>query len=149
MNDLWMQVPDEVTETLCASMIAEGSPSMHVFWLSMMYKRYRFGEWAGRIPEPEEMHGEGNIMWDFDQYCILHARHNFGNNIFEVADTYNPKAFAFFDYEILQPVFDALDQNRLVPHIPTYHAFPTDRWDFQNKRTVIWDETWDSVFVYK
>ena len=152
-ENMWKNVTYGVWVTGCTSLISQNVAShLHFQWLAEMYRLYCGSEWKRKIPSPENISGEAHIMWNEGTYCLLHERHKFGQNVFEVADPKSPKSFAFFDYKVLPGVFDGLDSNSTnfspAPYIPTHYAFPTDRWDFQNNLQKGWDENSEGVFLY-
>jgi len=115
--------------------ISDGNPlGYHWFWVSMLYKKYRLGDWNNSIPDPASIPDKTYLMWHDEAYCLFHKEHKkFGNYIIEGAHPYAENVFVFFDFFSLKPSFDALNKGGAtqVPYIPTYYAHPHDRHDFQ------------------
>ncbi|MFC4672015.1 hypothetical protein ACFO5X_25935 [Seohaeicola nanhaiensis] len=128
-----------LTHSMLESALRSQSPEMHFFWISLLYKRYRLGDWGNCIPDPGALADKTYLGWDHEAYCLFHARHSrFGQNIIECAQPYLEKAFVFFDYGILEPAFDALNAGEELPYVPTYYAHPHDRYDYQTGEHM-WD----------
>lgn len=124
---------ENVTTSILETILDGHSPNLHFGWLSLLYKKYRLGDWNNKIPNPDSIEDKTYIMWDNESYCLLHHKHEkFGEHILECAFPYSENVFVFFDFAILEPVFKALDIGgaEQVPYIPTYYAHPHDRHDY-------------------
>lgn len=104
-------------------------------WLRNLYEEYCFGSWNRKIPDPASLDDQkmlGSHMGE--THCMFHKQHpKFGQFILETGDNYNINHFCFFDYSILEVLFEALDNypNVNLPYIPTYYASPEDRYDYE------------------
>lgn len=113
--------------------------ALHLYWISEVYRRYRLGDWNNELPLPDTLSEKQCLHAHYDTVGIFHKKHKkFGSNIIEVSNPYDQRAFVFFDYQYLKLVFDALDSEKEVPHVPIYYAHPEDRFDYQNG-THMWE----------
>lgn len=119
------------TNSILAS-VMDGQPcAYHLYWISMLYKRYRLGDWNGAVPSEVEISDKEILVGYNDEYCLFHKQHpKFGPAILEGLSPYNPREFTFFDYTSLSVAFAALDEDEQLPYIPTYYAHPHDRHDY-------------------
>ena len=109
------------------------TPELHFEGILCLYEKYRFGDWNRKIPKPESFCDKAYLLEADNSYCLFHQVHKkFGRHILECADSNNYLSFVFFDYSILQSAFASLDNKEQLPYIPTYYAFPEDRYDYQN-----------------
>ena len=105
-----------------------------------LYRRYLFGDWAGRLPPPETLEDQALLIGLNYDYCIFHRRHpKFGPNVLECANNWEEHLFAFFDYAALAAAIAALDAGRPVSPVRAHHAVPADRHDVQHGWH-LWDD---------
>ena len=134
-EDDWKEYTFPKATSAILETVMDSQPcALHLYWVALLYKKYRLGEWNNRIPDPSSWSDKECLMGYNDDYCMLHQHHEkFGEHIIECASPYNPRAFVFFDYASLRPAFDALDKggSEQVPYIPTYYAHPHDRHDYK------------------
>ncbi|KZL15775.1 hypothetical protein [Pseudovibrio sp. Ad37] len=132
-DDDWKEYTFPTATNSILASIMDGQPcAFHLYWVSMLYKRYRLGDWNGVVPLASALADQEVLIGYNDDYCIFHKDHEkFGRAILEGVSPYNPRAFVFFDYATLQIAFDALDADEQLPYIPTYYAHPHDRHDYK------------------
>jgi hypothetical protein len=128
------------TTSILADVLDGQSPNLHFGWIALLYRRYRLGDWGMKVPRPEELGDRNYLGWDNECYCLFHRNHDkFGKNIIECAHPYAENVFVFFDYAALEVSFRHLDALQKLPHVPVYHAQPSDRDDFKSG-THLWDQ---------
>jgi len=129
-------VCEKLTNSILATVLDGQSPDLHFGWISLLYKKYRLGDWRNEIPDPSSIPDKTYLMWDNESYCLFHSRHEkFGDHILECAHPYSENVFVFFDYASLELAFKALDLGgaEQLPYIPTYYAHPHDRYDYKTE----------------
>lgn len=132
----WREFKLESVSTPILETILDGqSPNLLFGWISLLYRKYRLGDWNNKIPDPKTFQDKSYLMWEDECYCLFHKKHEkFGESILECAHPYSKNVFVFFDYGSLEPVFRVLDLGgaEQVPYIPIYYAHPEDRFDFKS-----------------
>ena len=107
--------------------------------LAFLYRVYRVGKWEGKLPEVSSLNDQQLLWGENYTYAIFHKNHKkFGNAVVEAVLCFHKNKFVFFDYSVLAPLFDALDNDKPLPCVPTYYALPEDRHDYDE-----WNHEWE------
>ncbi|WP_150523950.1 hypothetical protein [Roseibium sediminis] len=134
-EDDWREYPvTRISFPILEAVLDGQSPNLHFGFIAELYRKYRLGDWEGRLPAPIALADKTYLMWKDEAYCLFHSRHEkFGEHIIECAHPYSKNAFVFFDYSILGTSFAALNKGggEQLPYIPTYYAHPHDRYDYK------------------
>ena len=149
----WDPIEMKVTTSRIQEYLSDNNGSGAVWVMSILYQIYRTGStsfyipslWkkigVGKLPDTVDLSEKEYLLGDDGFYVLYHKSHNkFGSHIVEYADQYNCKCFDFFDYEIIQEVFHALDHQKEIPHIPTYYATIYDRDDYLTDKHHLWKD---------
>ena len=106
---------------------------------AMIFVEAKRGRWGGRAPCISDVDEEGFLFSENYDYVRVHLKHpKFGNEIVEAAGNFHRNTFVFFDFSSFENVFSALDEGTTLPYVPTYYAYPEDRWDYD-----FWHEKWE------
>ena len=122
------------TSNIMQTLASDGGGLHLSGWLANLYNEYCFGPWNKKLPDPVDLQDQQMLgSYKGEEHCVYHKRHpKFGPSIVETGATGVLNSFSFFDYAMLQPLFDALDKYPAVdlPYVPTYYAKPEDRLDY-------------------
>ncbi len=142
------RVFEQMRTPVYMTLFGETGMPLHISAIADLYKLYRFGTWhlgrrnffmtVGVIDSVESFPDLAWLNENESSYLIYHKKHpKFGNHILEIANKHDQNHFTFFDYKVLKYVFDALDNNKHFPNVPTYYAEVYDRYDYQTN-THVW-----------
>lgn len=99
------------------------APSQIVNALAMLFVEMKRGRWGGKPPKLSDVNENGYLWAENYDYVRVHSHHpKFGKNVIEAASNDLKNAFVFFDFDAIEKVFAALEQDQALPNVPTYYA---------------------------
>lgn len=113
--------------------------------LTTIYRRLYSDKWNKFVPDPSGYKDFEFLYFVNDEYIAFHRKHEkFGENIVEFGVNDLQNAFCFFDYSRLPVIFEWYDNHSQQldtqgPSVPTYYAFPKDRY-FYGTESQQWDD---------
>ena len=64
----------QATNSILASVMDSKPCALHLLWISMLYKKYRSGDWKGLIPDEINLSDQEVLMGCNDDYYIFHKK---------------------------------------------------------------------------